>query len=67
MHVKGLALGLPVINNICLPIGAFKQMKRLRLLQLRHVKLNGNYDNLFEDLRWICWVKFPWRCPTPNF
>ena len=67
MHVKGLALRLPKVNNICLPTKASKQMKRLRLLQLSHVKLVGNYDELLEDLKWFCWLKFPWRCPPKNF
>ena len=67
MHVEGLSLKLPRTNDISLPIRAFKPMKNLRLLQLSHVKLTGNCDELLEDLRWICWLELPWRCPPQNF
>ncbi|RDX86922.1 TMV resistance protein N, partial [Mucuna pruriens] len=34
---------------------AFEEMKRLRLLQLDHVQLTGDYGYLSKQLRWICW------------
>ncbi|KAJ1440299.1 Leucine-rich repeat domain superfamily [Sesbania bispinosa] len=42
-------------------------MKRLRLLQLGHVKLTGEFEYLSKDLRWLCWHGFPLRYIPRNF
>ncbi|KAJ1393717.1 Leucine-rich repeat domain superfamily [Sesbania bispinosa] len=42
-------------------------MKRLRLLQLGHVKLTGDFEYLSKDLRWLCWHGFPLRYMPGNF
>jgi len=42
-------------------------MKRLRLLQLDHVQLTGNYGYLSKQLRWICWQGFPSKYIPKSF
>lgn len=34
------------------------KMTKLKLLQLKHVKLVGSYKN-FPELRWLCWQECP--------
>ncbi|XP_054780356.1 TMV resistance protein N-like [Prosopis cineraria] len=57
--IKGLALNLSRNNSLSLSTKAFKKMKRLRLLQLDRVKLDGDYGYLSKELRWLCWQGFP--------
>ncbi|RHN50203.1 putative winged helix-turn-helix DNA-binding domain, leucine-rich repeat domain, L [Medicago truncatula] len=58
--IKGLALKLPRANAKCLSTKAFKEMTtRLRLLQLDGVKLDGDFEILSRNLRWLCWNGFP--------
>ena len=59
--VKGLALKLPRTNPISLCTEAFKNMTKLKLLQLAGVKLNGDFKYLSRDLRWMNWHGFPLR------
>ncbi|XP_039162201.1 disease resistance protein RUN1-like [Eucalyptus grandis] len=33
----------------------FKRLQGLRFLQLRSVALSGDFNNLFSELRWLCW------------
>ncbi|XP_061376306.1 uncharacterized protein LOC133318335 [Gastrolobium bilobum] len=65
--VKGLSFSLPKTNDVSFDTKAFKKMKRLRLLQLGHVKLTGDYEYLSKDLRWLCWRGFPFRHIPVNF
>ncbi|GKB18258.1 TMV resistance protein N-like protein [Tanacetum coccineum] len=37
---------------------SLQRMDKLKLLQLKFVKLTGSYEDLSEDLRWLCWVGF---------
>ncbi|KAK7273962.1 hypothetical protein RIF29_15030 [Crotalaria pallida] len=65
--VKGLTFSLPKNNGVLYDTKAFKKMKRLRLLQLGHVKLAGDYEYLSKDLRWLSWHGFPLRYMPENF
>lgn len=38
-----------------LETNAFARMKRLMLLQLSHVQLQGNYQQFPKGLRWLSW------------
>ncbi|XP_070682091.1 disease resistance protein RUN1-like [Malus domestica] len=58
-EIEGLALNLLRPDKASFSIKAFKKMKRLRLLQLNHVQLTGDYKHLSEKLRWLCWQGFP--------
>ena len=42
-------------------------MKKLRLLQLAGVQLDGDFEYLSKDLRWLCWNGFPLKCIPKNF
>ncbi|KAI9078931.1 hypothetical protein K1719_039080 [Acacia pycnantha] len=46
---------------------AFKEMKKLRLLQLDYVNLKGDYKHLSKKLRWLCWKGFPLKYTPNNF
>ncbi|XP_028751266.1 uncharacterized protein LOC114711083 [Neltuma alba] len=56
--IKGLALNMPKNDSVSCSAKAFKEMKRLCLLQLSHVQLDGDYNYLSTELRWLCWHGF---------
>jgi len=45
----------------------FEKMKRLRLLQLDHVQLAGDYGHLPKHLRWVHWKAFSLTHIPENF
>ncbi|KAI9111167.1 hypothetical protein K1719_017778 [Acacia pycnantha] len=49
---------VPGTNTISVSTKAFEKMERLRLLQLGHVQLEGDYKYLSTNLKWICWHGF---------
>ncbi|XP_022641780.1 TMV resistance protein N-like isoform X2 [Vigna radiata var. radiata] len=65
--VEGLALKLNLNNRECFKADAFEEMRSLRLLQLHHVELMGDYGHLSKQLRWICWQGFPSKHIPENF
>ncbi|MED6167350.1 hypothetical protein PIB30_001772 [Stylosanthes scabra] len=66
--IEGLALNLPnSVNPTQLKTKAFKEMKRLRLLQFANVELVGDFKYLPADLRWLCWHGCPSEYTTANF
>ncbi|CAI9304506.1 unnamed protein product [Lactuca saligna] len=60
--MEGLALDMKILEqkfafkSSNLKTDALQKMDRLKLLQLKFVQLTGSYDNLSEDLRWLCWL-----------
>ncbi|CAJ2665830.1 unnamed protein product [Trifolium pratense] len=56
--IKGMSLKLPRANAKCFSSKAFKKMKRLRLLQLSGVNLDGDFEYLSRNLRWLSWNGF---------
>ncbi|KAK2420070.1 disease resistance protein RPV1 [Trifolium repens] len=65
--IKGLALKLPRFNAKCFSSKAFMNMKRLRLLQLAGVKLEGDFEYLSRNLRWLSWNGFSLTYIPANF
>ncbi|XLR11448.1 hypothetical protein S83_039386, partial [Arachis hypogaea] len=66
--IEGLALNLPKsLDPTQLKTEAFKEMKRLRLLQFANVQLVGDFKYLSTDLRWLCWHECPSEYTTANF
>ena len=53
---------LPRANAKCFSAKAFKKMTRLRLLQLAGVQLDGDFEYLSRNLRWLSWNGFPLTC-----
>ncbi|KAL6203923.1 hypothetical protein ACLB2K_021193 [Fragaria x ananassa] len=55
---EGLSLNLQrseSSDNMCtVSTKAFRNMKRLKLLQLNYVQLKGDYDNFPKKLSWLC-------------
>ncbi|XP_028126648.1 TMV resistance protein N-like [Camellia sinensis] len=64
--VEGVT-GLPMLNMIRWSNKAFVGMQKLRLLQINHVHLSGNFEHLFEELRWLCWHNCPLEYLPYNF
>ncbi|KAL2330862.1 hypothetical protein Fmac_018443 [Flemingia macrophylla] len=65
--IQGLSLKLPFTSRDCFEANAFGEMKGLRLLQLDHVQLSGNYEYLSKKLRWVCWQGFHLKFIPNNF
>ncbi|CAL5411663.1 unnamed protein product [Camellia sinensis] len=53
--VEGVILILPMLKKIQWSNKAFVGMPKLRLLRINRVHLCGNFEHLFEELRWLCW------------
>ncbi|XP_024172641.2 disease resistance protein RPV1 isoform X2 [Rosa chinensis] len=58
IRIEGLALNLQRSDTKRFRTVAFRKMKRLKLLQLNYVQLDGDYDYLSKQLRWLCWRGF---------
>jgi hypothetical protein len=58
---------LPRDNAKCFNTKAFKKMNRLRLLQLAGVQLDGDFEYLSRNLRWLSWNGFPLTCIPTSF
>ncbi|PNY14991.1 disease resistance protein (TIR-NBS-LRR class) [Trifolium pratense] len=65
--VEGLTLKLQKADAKCFTTKAFKNMTRLRLLQLVGVQLDGDFEYLSRNLRWISWNGFPLTCIPTSF
>jgi len=65
--VEGLALKSPTANGKCFSTKAFKEMKKLRLLQLSGVQLEGEFEYLSRNLIWLSWNGFPLKCIPSSF
>ncbi|XP_050142697.1 disease resistance protein RUN1-like isoform X1 [Malus sylvestris] len=46
-------------NETALETNAFERMRKLQLLHLSHVRLDGCYADFPTGLRWLCWLEFP--------
>ncbi|KAI5422994.1 hypothetical protein KIW84_046128 [Lathyrus oleraceus] len=65
--VEGLVLKLQRSTKFCFNTNSFKGMKKLRLLELDHVDLNGDYGSLSNDLRWVHWQGFTFNYIPDDF
>ncbi|KAL2319294.1 hypothetical protein Fmac_028263 [Flemingia macrophylla] len=65
--IEGLVLKMHFSSRDCFETYSFEEMKRLRLLQLCHVQLTGDFGHLSKHLRWICWQGFPLKYIPNNF
>ncbi|MCH86258.1 NBS-containing resistance-like protein [Trifolium medium] len=65
--IEGLVMKLQMTSCVCFDTSAFEKMKRLRLLQLEHVQLNGDYECFPKHLRWLSWQGFPLKYTPENF
>ncbi|CAL5416430.1 unnamed protein product [Camellia sinensis] len=65
--VEGVILTLPMLKKIQWSNRAFVGMPKLRLLQINNMHLNGNFEHLFEELRWLCWHYCPLEYLPYNF
>jgi len=65
--IEGLTLKLPKLSKVNFSTRAFINMQSLRLLQLDHVQLTGDYEHLSKNLRWLCWHQFPLKFLPNDF
>ncbi|CAL5416798.1 unnamed protein product [Camellia sinensis] len=66
--VEGVILtGLPMVKKLQWSDKAFTRMHNLRLLQINHVHLSGNFEHLLKELRWLCWHNCPLEYLPHNF
>ncbi|XP_058211991.1 disease resistance protein RPV1-like [Rhododendron vialii] len=54
-------------NQVALDANAFARMRKLKLLQLNHVRISGPYRNLPKGLRWLYWRGFPLKSIPGDF
>ncbi|KAM7497388.1 hypothetical protein LguiA_021802 [Lonicera macranthoides] len=54
-------------NDVDLRTDAFKNMTKLKLLQLNYVHLTGSYENLPKSLVQLCWHGFPLKSIPVKF
>ena len=66
-EVEGISLKLQRSSKVNFSTEAFIKMQRLRLLQLDHVQLTGDYEYLSKELRWLRWHGFPLEFIPNNF
>ncbi|KAL4564089.1 hypothetical protein LXL04_028141 [Taraxacum kok-saghyz] len=62
--VEGLALDMIMLRDENFPVrswnlttDAFQKMDELKLLNLNSVYLEGSYENVSGNLRWLCWLR----------
>ena len=65
--IEGLSLKLSQSEKNNFKAEAFHMMKRLRLLHLANVQLEGDYNYISRNLRWLCWHGFPIKYIPSNF
>ena len=65
--VEGLTFKMPGRSAQRFSTKAFENMKKLRLLQLSGVQLDGDFKYLSKQLRWLHWNGFPLTCIPSNF
>ncbi|XP_010477750.1 PREDICTED: disease resistance protein TAO1-like [Camelina sativa] len=70
--LKNMFIRLPVqekpkISEITIPVEPFVPMKKLRLLQINTVELEGNLTLLPSELKWIQWKGCPLEILPPYF
>lgn len=65
--VEGLVLKLQTTSRVIINTDSFKEMKKLRLLQLERVDLTGDLGYLSKQLRWINWQGFTFKCIPDDF
>ncbi|KAF5481845.1 hypothetical protein F2P56_002465 [Juglans regia] len=65
--VEGLTLKSPRLSRVNFSTKAFVMMQRLRLLQLDHAQLTGDYEYLSKELRWLSWHGLPLKFMPKTF
>ncbi|KAK9910928.1 hypothetical protein M0R45_034862 [Rubus argutus] len=66
-EIEGLSLNMNMYHvsttrnsgEVVLETTAFTSMRKLRLLELCDVQLNGCYQEFPKGLRWLCWSEYP--------
>ncbi|CAN6703961.1 unnamed protein product [Malus baccata var. baccata] len=58
MHPANCPINAPSYERV-LKTNAFEKMRKLQLLKLTSVRLDGCYVDFPTRLRWLCWLEFP--------
>ncbi|XP_019053234.1 PREDICTED: TMV resistance protein N-like isoform X2 [Nelumbo nucifera] len=65
--VEGLALNFPKWEETHVGAKAFAKMHNLRLLKVNYVNIEGGFEYLPKELRWLYWFGFPLRSIPMEF
>ncbi|XP_024627643.1 disease resistance protein RUN1 isoform X2 [Medicago truncatula] len=65
--IEGLVMKLQRSSRVGFDAIGFEKMKRLRLLQLDHVQVIGDYECFSKHLSWLSWQGFPLKYMPENF
>ncbi|XP_058746890.1 disease resistance protein RUN1-like [Vicia villosa] len=65
--VEGLVLKVQRTNRVILSTDSFKDMKKMRLLELDRAVLTGDYRYLSKELRWVYWQGFTFNYIPDEF
>jgi len=65
--VEGMVLKSQRTGRLCFSTDSFKEMKKLRLLQLDCVDLTGDYGHISKQLRWVDWQRFTFNFIPNDF
>ncbi|KAD5802389.1 hypothetical protein E3N88_13749 [Mikania micrantha] len=66
-NIVGLALDMRMLEkeklggHLQLKTDALSKMNKLKLLQLNYVNINGSYENVSKELRWLCMHGFHFK------
>ncbi|KAH0634744.1 hypothetical protein KY284_037530 [Solanum tuberosum] len=64
-RIEGISANHPRVKDLTVDTKSFARMDRLKIFQAKGMNFTGSFKNLFEDLRWLSWQNFPWKClPT---
>ncbi|XVE81245.1 hypothetical protein DITRI_Ditri15bG0047900 [Diplodiscus trichospermus] len=64
--VEGASLEVPASQDVVVSTEAFVKMINLRLLKIDSVHFAGSYEKFSNELRWLCWRRYPLTVLRPD-
>ncbi|KAF3616833.1 putative TMV resistance protein N-like isoform X2 [Capsicum annuum] len=65
--VEVLMVDPGALKDANLSTKTFKKMKNLRVLKIDELHINGDFELLSKELRWLSWQKCPLKCIPSHF
>ncbi|KAG5588464.1 hypothetical protein H5410_048898 [Solanum commersonii] len=65
--VEVLMVDPGALKGVNLSTKTFKKMKNLRVLKIDELHINGDFELLSKELRWLSWQKCPLKCIPSHF
>ncbi|KAG5588605.1 hypothetical protein H5410_049039 [Solanum commersonii] len=66
-NVEVLMLERHALKGVKLSTKAFQKMIKLRVLKIDDLHINGDFELLSKELRWLSWKGCPLKCIPSNF